>query len=83
MAYRSAGRRVVPETTWFTLSDVTLRAVLAVTLATVAASLFLASSGMHELSVTPVALMGAVVVLGYALVTLFQHFEVEGLPLIE
>ena len=83
MAYSSATERYVPESTWFTLSDVTLRTVMAITLTALAASLFLATSGMHELSVMPVAVMGAMVVLGFALVTLFQHFEVEGLPLIE
>lgn len=83
MAYSSATDRVVPESTWFTLSDVTLRTVMAITLTALAASLFLATSGMHELTFGPVALMGAIVVAGFALVTLFQYFEVEGLPLIE
>ena len=83
MAYATADDRYVPGSAWFKLSDVTLRAVLAITLATVAASLFLASSGMHEISVLPMLLAAGAVALGFAIVKLFHHFEVEGLPLIE
>ena len=83
MTHESAEKRYVPASTWFELSDVTLRAVMVMALAAVSASLFLASSGLPEVSVPPLMVLGGAVALGFVLVTLFQRFEVEGLPLIE
>jgi multisubunit Na+/H+ antiporter MnhC subunit len=76
-------RRYVSESTWLTLSRETLNGMMVAALLATAASFFLISSGMHETAIVPIVSAVGVIAIGFALVTLFDHWRVEGVPLIE
>jgi hypothetical protein len=83
MHTRTGEGRYVSEATWLELRSETLSGMMvAVTFAT-AASLLLVSSGMHETAILLTASVVGVIALGFVLLRVFDHLEVEGVPLIE
>ena len=75
--------RYVPESTWLTLSSKTLHGMMIAAMLATAVSLFLMSSGMYETSIVPIVSVIGVAALGFVLVKAFDHFRVEGVPLLE
>lgn len=78
-----AEERYIPESTWFTLSGKTLHGMMVATMLATAASLFLISSGMHEMSLVPIVSVIGIVALGFVLLKAFEQARVEGVPIIE
>ena len=75
--------RYIPESTWFTLSSKTLHGMMGATMLATVASLFLISSGMHEISLVPIVSVIGIVALGFVLLKAFEQARFEGVSIIE
>jgi len=75
--------RYVSETTWLKLRSETLSGMMGAVMFVTAAFLFLTSSGMNETAILLIASVVGVIALGFVLLRVFDHLEVEGVPLIE
>lgn len=75
--------RYVPESAWLNLGSKTLNGMMMAAMLATAASLFLMSSGMHETAIVPIVSVIGIMALGFALFKIFEHFRIEGVPLIE